>query len=294
MDFRLDHLWWLGFLVTPFLAALSIAPIWWILPHVLSDDPSLEQDNEMMAFLAIYLVLCLGALTIFTLVSSIRSMQRTSLRHSIFHGNALGAGVANLLIDAPDGAELPLTLGWRPRRPGIKLSAIFLISVYIPKAFADLLPEFSSVPLGTDQSVWQQRADAMVRISAAILAFAAVLLYFYLRRRRVIVTADDTGVTRQSIFGIRRTVRWEDGRFLEIAAVTGHRTFVLWGTHSHVWWDEILHRQGSDLIPDGSSFEESEARARQLVSIVVARTGLLPRTFNRSLLAPEGMACATE
>ena len=37
------------------------------------------------------------------------------------------------------------------------------------------------------------------------------------------------------------------------------------------------------LVPDGGRRDEVESRRRQLLYLIVARTGLVPRTFDRKL-----------
>jgi hypothetical protein len=221
-------------------------------------------------------------------------VRRSWLRRKAVHGEINAVQPANLLVDAGDRTEPPLMLVWKPARLRFMLFMVFTMCFMTVGFLLDLFARIISVPAFGDQSDRQQFADTVVLIGAITLLLVGFLVHLYLRNRRVTLTADDAGITRQSLVGIRRTVRWEDVRLLEVAAINGARAFVLWGTRSHVWWDEILHHKDGDLIPDGISFEEYEERARQLVSLVVTRTGLRPRTFTRALIAPAGVVSATE
>lgn len=274
MTFRVDHLWWL-------IAALGVmtAVIATVLIRQLVFLPSLDDLGFITVITTIAFALAVGLFAGMAVSGAHRSLRRRAATH----GDQHAMRPAKLILDADADIALPVLLIWKPVRLWLTLlgwyTPCLLTLQFGVELFAGDLLNLSS----SDQSSNSRMSDTLMLAGWLLCTLAALLCFWYLRSRRISVVADDVGITSQSLVGVRRTVRWEDARLIEVAATAHARAIVVWGTRSHVWWDDVLFRKG-DRAPDGMTFAESDERAHQLLCLVAARTGLTPRIFNRSLV----------
>lgn len=101
------------------------------------------------------------------------------------------------------------------------------------------------------------------------------------------IAADSLGITWEPILGHDRVLRWEDARLLEVDTVEiaerwdrkkiERRRYTLYGRDTVIWWTEP---QKVYARPSG--------QYAQLLDLIAARTGLIPRTFKQELSAAHG------
>ncbi|HEY7348765.1 MAG TPA: hypothetical protein VH599_10660 [Ktedonobacterales bacterium] len=95
------------------------------------------------------------------------------------------------------------------------------------------------------------------------------------------VIADAAGILyRPEHIGRRRLLRWEEVCLFEVEPKEDAVAFRLYGRDAIVWW---RNQPPSKTISLGLTREEFEQRHQALLDLIVARTGLLPRTFDEKL-----------
>jgi hypothetical protein len=109
-----------------------------------------------------------------------------------------------------------------------------------------------------------------------------------LRRSPFGIVADEEGIEERTRCGDRRRMRWEDARLLEVRKPQSDGLaieYILYRRHGAIKWATDYPTLCGDTIPDGMTRQEMLGRERALVALIAARTGLVPRTFERTLQA---------
>jgi hypothetical protein len=96
------------------------------------------------------------------------------------------------------------------------------------------------------------------------------------RGRRYWVKTSDEGITSQPQVGRQRSMCWDEMRLLEVA----DSSFSLYGRNAIIQW---YNTGPTDMVETGTTDEEFSKRHQMLLAMIAARTGLIPRTFSRSL-----------
>jgi len=107
------------------------------------------------------------------------------------------------------------------------------------------------------------------------------------RRSPFGITVDEEGIEERTPFGDRHLVRWEDARLLEVRLIKEENfeigyQYILYSQRDAVKWSIVVFPR-EYLVPDGMSRGEMESRSCQVLYLIMARCGLLPRTFDRKL-----------
>src|SRR5262249_37618621 len=97
---------------------------------------------------------------------------------------------------------------------------------------------------------------------------------------------DDQGITWRNLFGVSRTVLWDEARLFEVSGRAVRQSqygplryshlYTLHTRRTAIYWEERTHAIGSPSL-----------RYLQLADFIHARTGLRPRTLDPDLLAPD-------
>ncbi len=303
-----DRLWWLLGLLGLGYAAVALAIPVWLLSTGLPLDAELGQPitQDLLlggAFAAFFLVMALAMAIV-----SVRARARARRRAVALRGHLDAMPLARLTADpakAPDVSTEPLVLSWRSTKsvrfaqgPLLILYALLaLVSVGAPLIIMGMGLVSNPVPDALHILVALAMLAMLVLLALLVILIVVVARYVpTLFGRPYGVTANDEGVAYRTEFGGNRFLPWSDMRLLEVSS-TGHaqlavRRFRLYGSRVRVAWSDgrssVTHFE-----PDGISAEEMARRQRGLLDLIAARTGLLPRTFSRTLRAAEPGAAHT-
>jgi hypothetical protein len=121
--------------------------------------------------------------------------------------------------------------------------------------------------------------------SAGVLLFLVVFVIRLLpweRGRPFGVTAGDDGLLYYPRMGKKRFLRWDEICLLEVCVPKNERCreYKLYGRNTLAKW---LAQPPSGWVSLGLTKQEFEQRHQALLDLIVARTGLLPRTFDKKL-----------
>ena len=195
----------------------------------------------------------------------------------------------------------PLELLWHAtketRRTYLIVSTVFgLILLSLFGLGMDLL---MPLLIGT-QGVWKEPVQSpfewiarLMFVGSWLIASLLGLLYFVrlflsVLGRSTGVIANQEGLLSIPGFGPSHFLHWEEIRLWEMDHPIGEdRRYRLYGADRIVEWCEKAPSRTIFLVGD-LTFEAFWKRHQTLLNLIVARTGLLPRTLDKKLAVKEG------
>lgn len=300
--------WWIWSLAGLLILAGAIAgPIIFLSQMLPLARESGQPITSDLALAATFGGLCaLGG--VYLGVDSLKSGRRERLRRIALHGTLDAIPISRIVPDsarAPDVSTEPLALAWHAtnRMRYVQLPLLGIQALVVVAMLCVSLAGFGVVLFGDGQAPALD-AKHLVAI-VGLLALGGILgaLVFVLGRflpvflgtRPFGVTANAHGIEQRTLSGSRRFLAWEDMRLLEVSSSGSGssplsvRYYKLYGARSRIEWSE---RPGGsrDFEPDGISSQEMTLRLRALLDLINARTGLVPRTFAKTLQVSKGGA----
>ncbi|MGZ6375514.1 MAG: hypothetical protein ACXWPI_12435, partial [Ktedonobacterales bacterium] len=228
--------------------------------------------------------------------SSAEARDRYNRRRAALQGDLDAIPVARITVhaeNAPDVVESPLVLQWaasKATRWVIAPLEVFLCVV----CFALPLLEGGAFVYALRNGNLASRELGLLSFLMPVAVLLACVVMFPLVGVILLIRdmPRDFGrpfglsVGPEGILGVRsngrrRFLRWEEMRLLEVTANSAHvsRTFRLYGPSTSIEWS--LFSAGATYVPNGISAAEMETRSRSLLDLINARTGLVPRTFDK-------------
>lgn len=240
--------------------------------------------------------------------ASFHARQRFRRRLRAIEGSQNAMPRASVKVDAGSAAELssePLEWLWRStpsnRRIMTTLIIVFLL-IFSPFIVLFLYLAYcaatNTVPIG---STGLEPISPLERVGlVAVTVFAAALLLFLVgflishfpsvRGRPYGVVASNEGLWYYPQVGKRRLLSWEEMRLLEVGIPKQQRhwEYKLYGCDTIATWREV---PPSKWVSMGMTEQEFREHHQALLNLIVARTHLLPRTFDKKLAeADEGFS----
>ncbi len=197
---------------------------------------------------------------------------------------------------APDVARQPLELKWRigmatraVRVLLLGIQALLALATIGLSAFEIVAPFFPPFQPPHPMSV----TEIVVRVTVVLLLIGMIIALCVLDAREVPflfgrpfgVTATTSGIDAHTEFGSRIHMAWEEMRLLEVATggKNAKRRFSLYAQGKRIDWTEYTSGLGAEYVPVGATATEMTLRQTALLSLIAARTGLVPRTLAKTL-----------
>ena len=234
---------------------------------------------------------------IISILKSVDARRRVRRRVRAIEGDQDAMLRARVEVDrrsTPDLSGEPLELLWRAtpskRRIMTTLLTIFLVIfgpiavlfLYLGYCLATNTPPIGSTGLEPISPLERAGGVAVCVFVAALLLFLVGFLIRWLpweRGRPYGVVASSNGLWYYPRGGKKRLLRWEDARLLEVGKKS-YREYKLLGRNTLAQWTEL---PPSSLVMLGLTKQEFKERHQALLNLIVARTHLLPRTFDKKL-----------
>lgn len=237
-------------------------------------------------------------------VMSIRGRYRHRQRTEALRGNLDAVPLAAIPvspIEAPDLMAGSLVLQWRATRQmrfgeGPLYAVLFLLQLaYIFIAPALLIVAFVTAPDKGRLFTFRQPGDILAVGGAAALGIIGPAIAIYILRyaptlfgRPYGVVATLEGIECATEYGRKYLVPWDEARLFEVSgsgrSTLGSRQYRLYGRRRVASWSTDPTSM-NEFAPDGITPGEMAQRLQAMVNLVVARTGLQPRTFSKALRA---------
>ncbi len=307
MEFLERH-WWvsvLGSLVA--VAVMIVGPVAF-LQQVLPSAAYLGESPTPDILLAGALAVAASMLCFRLTSVAVRGRHRARLRAETLRGNLAVMPISLLPADAqkaPDVSRDPLVLSWRASMTQSVHSAAvsLLMAVFwgfiLVLTWAGVIINFSRF-LAIVQEQWLPFAGILVATPVYIALMAVLIPYLpTLFGKPFGLTASDKGISYRTAFGREGFMRWEEMKLLEMEqyglAIT-RREFSLYGQNARrvIAWKDNPQTSRSEFVPDGMSQAEMTVRLQELLHLINARTGLVPRTFSKALRSKEVQFTATQ
>ncbi|GEM_PF-3192138 len=285
-----DRFWLLEILGVLLLLVLAI-----LFPAWLNALPPFEDSGPFIPCLSVFLALVSLILALTLAIASRNALSRNRKRWKALHGNLYDIPESNVTIDTKNVADTSngdFIVSWRAAHTGQAIGYVCLriclflapvASLVVPSIVSHNPNPFSPMPAYTNLAV--QIAEAVVLI---VVGLAYLLLYFLLRNRHVTLRATEEGIVRKPLIGRRRMIRWNEARLLEVTVTERNmayqRSYALYSERRMISWEEAYRPKGT-FVQDGISVLDAAERNQQLINMIVARTGLTPRTFSPLLQA---------
>lgn len=306
----LERHWWvsvLGSLVA--VAVMIVGPLVFlqqVLPAAAYLGESLTPDFLLAGALAVAaFVLCLMLTS-----AAVRGRRRARLRTEALRGNLDVMPVSLLVTDAqkaPDVSREPLVLSWHTNvAQRITHVPEFLLTpavfgLFIALAWVGLIMHVFK-DASWLQGEWQLTAGLLVATAVYGVLMAVLVRYLpTLFGKPFGLTASDEGIHYRTVFGREGFIRWEEIKLLEVelyglrSVAIARREFSLYGESARqvIVWKDNPPTSRSEFVPNGMSQAEMTVRLQALLDLINARTGLVPRTFAKTLRPKEVQSAAT-
>jgi hypothetical protein len=302
---------WAALLVGAMGGAL---PMW----SLILSPPSPAPGELSAAALSIWGIFFAGLAALLALGlagQGVRGWRRMQRRDQALHGDSSALPESSIQPDATDVFDVahePLVLAWRMQQsssglPTSSTQTIFLrlagvLSIWLIAIGTTLVlhrwfPSFASSPLGK----WLSGDTFPIPGSVLLVTLLGPIItaaIWRLSRRRltsdqlIIVEAIGDGIRFQPINGSMRLMRWEDMRLLEVEDQRYNRSWKVFVTRFYALYDqqqavttwvEWSAKEVQVPQPDDVTWDDLWALSRELVDVIYQRTGLVPRTFTKSL-----------
>lgn len=249
-------------------------------------DAEYRQWIGIDIFLGLVLLICGVTL----IIMAVRAHRRHLLRLEAFAGAVDVMPLANIRTEpaaADDVATQPLELMWRNSRMTsfhtliIAMQGLLAMLTIAAAAFLLIETLFHNSPM----SIWEviPRVAGAIALVAILVGLVTLIVrvFPFLLGRPFGVTATDTGIDARTEFGARIHMDWDEVQLLEVvgADANAFRRFYLYAPGKRIGWAEYMARFGADYVPAGISSSEMRLRQVALLNLIVARTGLPPRTL---------------
>lgn len=306
----LERHWWvsvLGSLVA--VAVMIVGPLVFlqqVLPAAAYLGESLTPDFLLAGALAVAaFVLCLMLTS-----AAVRGRRRAWLWTEALRGNLDVMPVSLLVTDAqkaPDVSREPLALSWHTNvAQRITHVPEFLLTpavfgLFIALAWVGLIMHVFK-DASWLQGEWQLTAGLLVATAVYGVLMAVLVRYLpTLFGKPFGLTASDEGIHYRTVFGREGFIRWEEIKLLEVelyglrSVAIARREFSLYGESARqvIVWKDNPPTSRSEFVPNGMSQAEMTVRLQALLDLINARTGLVPRTFAKTLRPKEVQSAAT-
>ncbi len=310
----LDRHWWLRVLLACGASAIALAYVVWCVRTGLSIPPDSPYSPGLgVLFFALLILMLLFHLAHYAVVSALPARRRALLAAIREEGDM---APVSLIVPhperAPDVAAEPLIVAWRPltfrRSETAPLWAVLVLGLGLLllliffQSLAYAIASYHSFP-----EIFLHTALSAILITLLIIAFLVILVFIIsvwpvvtfsgvaspiiaFFAKPFDVMADVEGVTAHNSRGREHRVRWDDARLLEVTiappVLGGYRVFTLYGRDSYARWRDDTGADVQSPLPlDGITREEGVERLQSLLDLIAARTGLMPRTFDGTLVA---------
>ena len=299
MPFK-DRYWWLQRLGGIAMMAGCVVLIGWTLWQSLPSLP-IQWGNVITSDFVQHNLLTIGPyILLFTygiafVRSSDQARDRFNRRRATLRGDTDAiplAGIALHPSDAPDVTSAPLILLWSASKGTrliivpleVSLCALFLIlPVFIAGEF---------IYAFHNGNVTSPALDPLFIIGIVIALLSVlgsfIMVIVLVRRlptnfgRPFGLSAGPEGILQIEQSGKQRFLRWEEMRLLEVTTNntrTSH-TFKVYGSQTAIEWS--ISSGVSSYPPLEITSSEMVERSQSLLDLINARTGLVPRTFDKA------------
>jgi hypothetical protein len=235
---------------------------------------------------------------LWALSASRRARQRVRARRLALRGDLSAMPLAIISADvekAPEAGKLPLTLAWR-HQPKTRERGVWLLpAIGGPTLLAFFIVLSAQVP-----GEWQYMStisahNALADVITSVLLLAGSVLVTVVSWAGLIkkivdplgpayaVRADDDGIRALHLRSEGPLLRWSDVRVFEVSNQYGLPTreiFRLCSSDRVVWWADT----GSVAGESAAAYADRWECQRRLLALVMARTGMRPRTCTPSLM----------
>jgi hypothetical protein len=289
--------WWAEALCAMAPGLFGIAGSVWALSAILPIDEAHHQSNDQDLMFGVGIALIGLLFSAFFFHDAARDLKRWRMRRATLLGDqdtmspAVGIPVP---AEPPDVSQPPLEMLWRAS-PSLRfflaplmLGGALLALGMIAASEVLLIVILILAPPGLTPDV----RNILLSVVPVLLAGMIGLVFFIVRAlptyfgRICGIIASDMGLDYRDGFGRRHALSWRDARLFEVEKTNdGSLRFYLYGTHDIVAWYRSPGGGFFGLAPVGISGLERMQRFEALNALILARTGLLPRTFTPSVFA---------
>jgi hypothetical protein len=305
-----DRWWWLIALIGLALCIASVVVPYFGVRSLPTDNPYFTRDYYMqdVGLMGLLALMFLGTGVAFLVIGA-RERRHHRQRLAALRGNAGAMPLAEMRpnpAQAPDVTDRPLELLWRTSKvtklvqgPLLGLYALLALASISVSLFTLLAPIFLPPQPSADDLIYHTLPQPMsvtelvLRIAGAAVVVAVVVvfgmlalrLFPYLFGRPFDVTATDSGMDARTDFGTRIHLGWDEMRLLEVERgdAKATRRFALYAPGKRIAWAEYNAGFGAEYVPAGATASEMTLRQAALLNLIVARTGLAPRTLAKTL-----------
>lgn len=296
-----DRLWWL-MLVIGLAFCIGSAPTLYFGVRTIpspTDNPFVTSADywQMVGVTGFGALVCLGGgVTLLVMAGHARRSHLTRL--AALRGDADAMPLAEIHPDptlAPDVAQQPLELRWRTggwtrllQIPllGIKaLLALATVGLTIFQFVAPFFPAFQpSKPMSVTEIIVRVAVALVLSGIVAVLCVLGARIAPHLFGRPFGVSATTSGIDAHTELGSHIHIAWDEMRLLEVATggKTAKRRFSLYAPGKRIGWAEYTSGLGAEYAPVGATATEMTLREATLLSLIAARTGLVPRTLAKA------------
>jgi hypothetical protein len=306
-----DRFWWVQRVWGVVLVLGAVASLLWLVVQILGlfNFAGLGTGWQIVIPLLIIAVIFLLALTLGVLhlagpflvgvgylwgASPARGRFQQRLR--AIQGDQDAMPRAKIQVDASRASRLSgstLELIWRPTAL-LRLLVALMDLIFLPVFgfFAGVGMYVAYEIVGTNQNpglFWLARIGLLLLdVSGVVCAPLIVMGIFFCTVPMLLgkpygLIANDDGIVYRALVTRRRYVlRWEEIGLFEVEQATrrGKFSYRLYGRRVIARWFDYPPSKGGSL---GVTKEEFEQRHQALLDLIVARTGLMPRTFDEKL-----------
>lgn len=273
-------------------AGAVIGPVWYL-------SAQLSFDEQFGFARGIDLALSSGFILVFLLLAAVliyygaRDLYRWRTRRTALLSDESAIPLARSLAmsaEPQDVSHQGLELLWSATRGQQWLAApltlvlafldLGMLALSVVVIMTGLFGSKTSLPAALRDVLLAGIALVIVATTALVVQLMRLMPTYFGQPYGVV--ASDAGLECRTEFGRRFTVAWGDARLFEVESRGGGRVFHLYGAHQIATW-RVPAPSSSGFEPAGISGPEMALRLDALTALIVARTGLAPRTFTRSL-----------
>jgi hypothetical protein len=302
-----DRWWWAELMFgLVFCAGGVVVPYFLIKTTPTPAENQFVTDDEYRQWIgmAIFFGVVLLGGGAFFIVLAARARRRHRIRLAALQGDVGAMPLAAIGVHsaaAPDVAEQPLELMWRT---GIVIR-VFYVPILGLQALAALISVGATVvgqvapifmpppPYLVNATPPMSVMEIVLRIAGACVVVALVVGFGILFVRAIPhlfgrpfgLSATNLGIDARTEWGSRVHMAWDEIRLLEVAKgdTQSKRRFDLYASGKRIGWTEYMLGLGAQYVPVGVTTSEMTLRQAALLNLVVARTGLAPRTLAKTL-----------
>jgi len=296
-----DRLWWLAAILAVGIPAFGAITVYQLFVLSLRVDQDTAQSSQNTYLTTIGFALLYLALDCYVGLLSRAMYKRAKRRKAALNGDLDAIPLARTTAKAeraPDVSQQPLLLYWRatPKTRflyrflavpllefcGFMILGFLALLIVVVVDGLDMLPELitpATLPPFFLLGFLSVGIPFLVWITRGLPTFLGKPYGF---------TVDEHGLRGRALTGAKRSLAWEDVRLFEIR--TGAPDYVIaqgvYYLYYFLYGDKTVITLGAnreEFAPDGIGAAEMTSRLRALEDLVLAKTGLAPRTLSPSL-----------